>query len=225
MIQFDNASVLYGSTVVLSDINLRINKKEYIGVIGPNGGGKTTLIKMMLGLVKPSKGKVNVLPNVEFGYVPQFNSFEKNFPITVEEVVLLGTLSKKIKFFKRFSNEEINKTEYFLKKLKINQLKNRNISTLSGGQLQKVLLARALNTNPNVIVLDEPTASIDKKSKEEIYNFLDELKKEKTIIIVSHEVLEIIQRVDKIVCVNKNVHYHGDKRSTPREIIEEIIGK
>lgn len=210
IIEVNNLTVNYGLLTALEEINFKIKEKEFLGIIGPNGGGKTTLIKAILGLKEISSGNIIINSEKAIGYVPQFSSFDKKFPISVFDVVLMGRLSGKLKFFKKYSKEEKKYAENIMEKLGIIDLRNRQIGQLSGGQLQKVLIARALITNPDILILDEPTASIDSNTKIDIYNILKKLNYEKTIIIVSHDMEDIFKYVDSILCVNKKAHYHGN---------------
>lgn len=223
-IELKNLSVHYGSVCALQKVNLTIENNEFVGIIGPNGGGKTTLIKVILGLVKHSSGNIKINSNTKIGYVPQFTSFDRKFPINVLDVVLMGGLSNKIKIFKKHSKNEILYAESIMGKLDILKFKDRQIGQLSGGQLQKVLIARALFSNPKILILDEPTASIDSKTKKEIYELLKELNKEKTILIVSHDMEDIFRYIDSVICVNKTLHYHGDDKKLDKNILEKVYG-
>lgn len=210
LLEIKNLSVYYNNYLALNDINLEINKNDYIGIIGPNGSGKTTLLKSIIGDITPDKGEIIIAPNVIIGYVPQFSTFNRDFPITVFDVILSGTLPSNYKLFHRYKQNDRNKVTFAIDKLKINYLANKQINQLSGGQLQKVLLARALVTNPDILLLDEPTASLDTDAKEEIYNILTTLNKEMTIIMVSHDIGMIKHNVKKFACLNKTMHVHDN---------------
>lgn len=204
-IEIKKLSVSYGHVCALKDINLEIRSREFVGITGPNGAGKSTLLKVLLGILKPTSGSISLKDNISIGYVPQFTSFDRNFPIKVLDVILMGKLSSKIKLFKRYSKQDIERAENIMDILGILKFENRQVGQLSGGQLQKVLIARALMTNPDVLVLDEPTASLDFKAKIEVYELLGKIKKEKTIIIVTHDMEEIVSYADRVVYLNKGL--------------------
>lgn len=223
-IKINNVSVYYGSECILDNINLNIRNKEFLGIIGPNGGGKTTLLKLLLGIVKPTKGSVKVRQGCTIGYVPQFTSFDKGFPIKVMDVVLMGLTPQKLHLFHKFSGKDVSLAEKIMKELDIFEYKDRQIGQLSGGQLQKVLIARALINKPDILLLDEPTASIDANSKTEIYHLLNTLKKDMTIVIVSHDIGVIFSYIDSIACLNKTLYYHGNDPKLNHNTLEKIYG-
>jgi len=224
IIEVNNLTVKYDNVIALDNINIKIKKGEFLGIIGPNGGGKTTLLKSLLGLIKPNTGQVKINDNRPIGYVPQFSNFDRSFPIKVLDVILLGKLEGKIKFLHRFKNTDIKKAEEIMHSLGIYKFRNRQISQLSGGQLQKVLIARALIMEPEIMILDEPTASLDANSKTEIYNLLKKLNQDKTIIVVSHDVGVINSYIDTVACLNKNMHYHGDDTKLSKKTLENVYG-
>ncbi len=204
---------------ILKDVTIEIPENEFLGIIGPNGGGKTTLLKVILGLIKPISGEVTIMgkplkdsKNL-IGYVPQYNSFEKDFPISVFDVVKTGTIGKK--------NDNINvEVSNTLKLVEMYDYKNRLINELSGGQKQRVLIARALVSKPKILLLDEPTASVDTKSGRTFYELLKELNKNITIVLVSHDIGVLSQYVNKIACLNKNLVYH-DSKEISHEMLEQ----
>lgn len=208
-------SVYYDNVCALSKINLDIKEKDFLCIVGPNGGGKSTLLKTLLGIVKPTSGNVSIYGKSPrdakgvIGYVPQFSKFDKDFPINVEDVILTSTLSNKNHFFHRFSKKDRDLCNEILKMLNLYKLRDRQIGELSGGQLQRVLIGRALALNPKVLILDEPTASLDSKSREDIYKILKDLNKEKTIILVTHDISNITRNGTTLACINKTVQYHG----------------
>ena len=197
--------VNYGQTVALSGIDLQVEACDFIGIIGPNGGGKTSLIKAILGIIKPVRGEITLDPGETLGYVPQMTTFDRRFPITVFEVILLGHLPKRITMGHRFTKHEKEHAMFVMERLGIAELKNRQIGELSGGQMQRVLVARALMTHPTVLVLDEPTAGVDEASKKEIYQLLKELNKNMTILMITHDQLDTAPFVSRFVYVNKTV--------------------
>lgn len=223
-IDIKNLSVYYGSVCALQDINLKVESNKFLGIIGPNGGGKTTLLKTILGLVKPSSGQISIKRNYSIGYVPQFTIFNKNFPINVLDVILMGRLSKKIKWFQRYSSKDKNYAESIMNNLGILDLKNRQIGQLSGGQLQKVLIARALITDPKILMLDEPTANLDTKTKKEIYEMLNRLNENKTILIVSHDMKDIFTYIDSAVFINGTSQYYTNPQKLQKGVFEKMYG-
>lgn len=219
-IKISDLSVNYDLVNALKDVELKIKNKDFLAIIGPNGGGKTTLIKVLIGLLKPTKGSVTKKGNDPIGYVPQFTSFDRTFPINVFDVILTGTLPKKIKLFQKYSDEDKKDAEKIMKQLGILNLKKRQIGKLSGGQLQKVLIARALVVNPKILVLDEPTASLDFETKIEIYKILKQLNKDKTVIMVTHDIEDMFQYIDSIAYINKTLRFHGKKELYNNKVIK-----
>ncbi len=214
IIKVENVFVGYDKTVALTNINLTINKGDYIGIVGPNGSGKTTLIKAILGLLPIQNGSINILSEKEkflIGYVQQkIQGNENIFPATVKEIVLLGTLSKK-KNLRIFNHADFEAVELILKKLHILELQNKRINQLSGGEYQRVLLARALVNNPDLLILDEPTSALDPNMREDLFSLLDELnqKQNTTILFVSHDISAVGKFTKKILYLDKNVIFFG----------------
>ncbi|MFD3155503.1 metal ABC transporter ATP-binding protein [Haloimpatiens sp. FM7330] len=229
VIVIKNLSTYYDNVCALSNINLTVKEKDFLAILGPNGGGKSTLLKNLLGLVKPSKGSIKIMGKDlkkcknTIGYVPQFSKFDKKFPISVLDTVLCGTLNNTKNFFHTYTKENRKFVSNILKQLNLYEFKNRQIGQLSGGQLQRVLIARALAVNPKILILDEPTASLDVNSKSQIYSILKDLNKTKTIIIVSHDINDISSYVNSIACLNKQLYYHGNPESNDK-MIEHIYG-
>lgn len=221
-IEIKDLDVNYGNINVLKNLSVNIKHNEFVGIIGPNGGGKTTLLKAILGLVKPVKGSVSINKDSLIGYVPQYSQFDRTFPIEVIDVILMGKLPKKIKWFSTISNEDKKQAESIMKDLGIYELKNRQIGKLSGGQLQKVLIARALVADPQIFILDEPTSNIDTNSKKDIFRILKKLNNNKTILIVSHDLEELAKYIDSIICVNKTVQYIGREYQVTNKMIEKF---
>jgi len=223
VLRLSHVSFNYGETPVLEDVSLSIQKGDFLGVIGPNGGGKSTLLKLMLGLLQPSHGTVEVCgqspehSTQNMGYVPQHTSFDRHFPINVWEVVLMGRLSR-AHLLRRYSGADKLKAQEALGTVGMEALARRPIGELSGGQQQRALIARALVRDPSILLLDEAMAAVDPTGQEEMYGLLDELRKRMTIVMVSHNLSAISTYVDKIACLNQRLHYHGSK-----EISEEDI--
>jgi zinc transport system ATP-binding protein len=223
-VEVKGLTVYYGNVCALEDADLKIRNKSFLGIIGPNGGGKSTLLKVLLKLVKPSAGEVIIREGIRLGYVPQFASFDKSFPISVKDVVLMGRLEKNMHPFHKYKAEDLNKAEEILSRIGIKNLEKRQVGELSGGQLQKVLISRALITEPDILLLDEPSASLDAGAKKEVFDLLKELNKEKTIVLVTHDMENIFNYIDSIACVNRNIHYHDENKEISVDNIEEIFG-
>ena len=194
LLSFKNLFFSYGSIEVLKDVTFDVKSGEYIGIIGPNGGGKTTALKLILGFLKGQKGKITVnCSHTKIGYVPQINSYDKEFPISVLEVVLMGSLSK-LSWIGTIPKEEKERARLLLQEMGCASLEKRAFGTLSGGQAQKVLIARALMCDPQLLLLDEPTANIDAESEGAIFSYLKTLKGKKTILIVTHNFDAIVKK-------------------------------
>ncbi|WBW97359.1 metal ABC transporter ATP-binding protein [Oceanirhabdus sp. W0125-5] len=210
LIDVRNVTLKYDNNIALKDISFSINEKEFIGILGPNGAGKSSLVKVILGILKPQNGKVEIQEKTNISYVSQSVSFDKSFPIKVKDVIMMGFLNKRIKFLKRYSKSENDKADRIMTRLGIIELKNRQIGELSGGQLQKVLIARALVNDPQAILLDEPTASLDANAKSEIFELLKELNSNVAIILVSHNLNMVCKYIDKALIIDKEIVYYGE---------------
>ncbi|MBC2714349.1 MAG: ABC transporter ATP-binding protein [Desulfobacteraceae bacterium] len=212
----------YNGAPVLSDVSLSIREKEFVAFIGPNGGGKTTLIKLLLGILKPDCGTIKIMGQPpakvahRIGYVPQDVSINKSFPISVMDVVLMGRLQ--FHRWSRLSKKDGIAAKNALESLEMLKFQNRKIDDLSGGQRERVFIARALATDPDILFLDEPTANIDSQGRTDLYLLLKELNKTKTIFVVSHDTMVLSSYVTSVACVNKDVHYHD-----AAEITEEMM--
>ena len=224
-----NLSVFYGEDCALENINLQVGEREFLGIIGPNGGGKTTLLKAILGLVTPQAGQVIIFGQAgaaarrNIGYVPQFSRFDRRFPISVGEVVLMGRLAGRSPWWVRYTAADYAVVDSVLQRLEIADLKQRQIGQLSGGQLQRVLIARALAVEPRILILDEPTASVDSASKTRIYEVLKDLNRDMTILIVTHDLSAVSSNIDKIACLNQQLYYHGRTELEPG-LVEKVYG-
>ncbi|NPA04333.1 MAG: metal ABC transporter ATP-binding protein [Epsilonproteobacteria bacterium] len=220
-ISIKNLFFKYRNENVLEEINATICEGEYIALIGPNGGGKSTLLKLILGLLTPTQGEVLIFGKPPFkqrkllGYMPQYVNFKLELPLLVKEVILQGRLER-FKF--RYTPNDFKALYEISQKLKIENLLDKKISTLSGGLRQRVLLARALIANPKILLLDEPTASVDMKAQREIYALLKTLPITK--LVVSHDINLLLEGVDRVFYVNKRLVIHESldiKISSPRE--------
>jgi len=223
LLELKAVSAGYNGQVVLSEVDLRIYPGDFIGVIGPNGGGKTTLLKVMLGLLTPRGGEVRYnfdaagRPATRMGYLPQFTLFDRQFPITVLDVVL-GGLVGKTGLMRSFSGKAHEEAMASLQRMGIVALKNRPVGELSGGQLQRTFLARALVADPGILLLDEPDTFVDATFARSFYDLLQQINREVAIVLVSHDLGMISSRVKSIACVNFKLHYHGSG-----ELTQEIL--
>lgn len=221
VVEMKNVYYEISGKIVLENINLKVEKNDFLAIIGPNGGGKTTLLKLIVGLIKPCKGVVKVfgkppeLARKNIGYMPQITHYNYDFPITVFETVLMGRYPGPLK---RYSEKDIKTVEKWLKKLGIWNLRDKNINDLSGGQIQRVFLARALVREPKLLLLDEPTASIDPGTRNSFYKLLNKINRKMTIILVSHDVGVVSKHVKKIACLNRRIFVHDD----PKEVLKSI---
>lgn len=226
VIDINQVSFHYGDFPVLEDISLQIVKDEFIGIIGPNASGKSTLLKLILGLLKPDQGTIRCLhrdvgqQGGKIGYVPQHIGFSRDFPISVMEAVLMGYVCGNARFF-RYTKKEKQAAMQTMQKLGIDHLVQRQVGALSGGQLQRVLIARALVSEPEILILDEPTANVDIKAEEDIFVLLKNYSEHMTIIVVSHDVAFISGYVDRVACLNRTL-FCRNTESISGKMIEEL---
>jgi zinc transport system ATP-binding protein len=223
VIDLKDVWVNYGNVPVLEAVDLVVEDRDFLAIIGPNGGGKSTLLKVILGLIKPDRGSVKLLgedpkrTRKYAGYVPQYISSNLEFPINVWEVVLMGCLGHKGPF--RGYDEEDKKAAYeALKVVDMLDYRDRQIGELSGGQKQRVFIARSLVTHPKLLILDEPSTGIDSKRQKEFYELLNRLKSEIAILLVTHDMSAISVYVDKVACLNRRLHYHNSKELGPEDL-------
>jgi zinc transport system ATP-binding protein len=229
-------SFSYGAAPVLVNIDLAVQAGEFLGIVGPNAGGKSTLLKLILGQLTPQTGGIRVLgksPQLarrQVGYVPQYPSFSRDFPITVEQTVLMGTLGLTPQpgwlgqlLPGRYSKKDRQAVQQALKEVEAADLAKRQIGSLSGGQLQRVMLARAIASAPAILLLDEPTANIDQRMESDIFDLLKHLNKRMTILVVSHDIAFISSYVTRVACINRTlVCHHTD--AIDGDIIHELYG-
>ena len=224
VIRLKDIWVYYGNIPILEEVNLSVSRNDFLGIIGPNGGGKTTLLKVILGLIEPSKGTVTILGNSaqkgrkHIGYISQSNLFDREFPINVRDVVLMGCYGK-AGLFKRYSERDRQIAWSALETVGMTEYRDRQIGKLSGGELQRVFIARALATDPKILLLDEPMASVDPGVQSGFYELLEKLRRTMTIIMVSHDISAVSVYVNNIACLNRRLYYHGNREITP-EILE-----
>ncbi len=228
VISVKDVTFSYGGPVVLEDVHLDVEDGEFLGVVGPNAGGKSTLLRLMLGLLEPTTGSIEVggrdpsEGSRAIGYVPQYPPFARDFPITVEQTVLLGRLgtARALGGYSRRDRDVANRVMTETESLNI---RGRRLNTLSGGQLQRVLLARALASEPKILMLDEPTANIDVRMESDIYELLRNLNQRATIIVVSHDIGFISQYVGRVACVNRTLICHATL-AIDGKVIQELYG-
>jgi len=205
VIKLEKVSFKYHNDWILTDVDGNVKKKDFLGVVGPNGGGKTTLLKIILGLLKPNKGKI--VKTGVLSYVPQHLNFDKYHPVCVEDVVLMGLLDK-MSAGLMHSKEDYQKAHSVLNTLGIFEIKGQRFGELSGGQRQRVLIARAIISDPDILILDEPTANIDKEAQDMVQKLLVKLNEKMTLLMVSHHFDFISSDVNRVVCVDKTIHTH-----------------
>jgi len=211
VITFENLSFSYDKRPILEKVDLLVEEGEFASIVGPNGGGKTTLLKLMLGLIKPDTGRVRVFgqppeqAREKIGYMPQYAHLDMNFPATVLDVVLMGRLAGKKLWFSR---QDKQAAKIAIDELDMTSYTNTGFSELSGGQKQRVLIARALCSNPSILLLDEPTANVDHETEINLFSILQKLNHDMTILLVSHDLGFVSKYVKSVICVNKRVVIH-----------------
>ncbi|MFW6010719.1 MAG: metal ABC transporter ATP-binding protein [Gemmatimonadota bacterium] len=219
----------FGARQVLEAVDLRVEEGAFLGIIGPNGGGKTTLLEIVLGLLEPDAGSVSVLGRTptearsRIGYVPQHARFDHDFPITVRDLVLMGRLGRRRGRPGRWSTADRTAAGRALRRMELEDREGDLIGGLSGGQLQRALIARALAVEPEILLLDEPTASVDTRVGRNVYELLQKLAGSVTVVLVTHDVGVISRYVESLACLNRRLHYHGTDELTP-ELLEETYG-
>jgi len=227
-IELRDVSFSYGELPVLEAVDLAVERNDYLALLGPNGGGKTTLLRLVLGLLHPSRGTVRVLGEEparargRVGYVPQRTQFDPDFPIRVMDVVRMGRLRRE-RMLRPFSARDREAAARALATVEVADLAERPIGALSGGQLQRVLIARALAVEPELLLLDEPTASLDERMGTGVWELLAELSRSMTVVVISHDIGAISRHVRSVACLNRRLHAHPSRELTP-EMLEATYG-
>ncbi len=205
LISLNNVCAGYDGKTIVSNVNLSIYSNDIIAFIGPNGGGKTTILRVILGIIKPQSGNVERRENLKIGYLPQVNNIDLSFPISVIDVVLSGQTSGNRLFPSRHTRQ---RAVELLKFAQLEHLKDKPIGELSGGQRQRAFLCRAIMGQPDMLILDEPVTYMDKVAETNLYRLIPELSKQMAIVLVSHDIGTISSYVKTIACINKTLHYH-----------------
>jgi zinc transport system ATP-binding protein len=222
LLEMNSVSVSYGSNVALEDADLKVYDNDFIGVIGPNGGGKTTLLKVILGLVKPYKGTLEfnheLLGYSNIGYLPQISTGDNNFPLTVKDVILSGLMIRK-GLISMMSASDKKKAGKVIEELGLSDLADSSLSELSGGQLQRVFLGRAVIGDPRLLLLDEPGNFVDTNFENDFYEKLRILNKRMAIMMVSHDIGTISAHIKSFACINRHLHYHPSSEITNEELL------
>ncbi len=227
-IEIRNLSFSYNGLRVLDEVSLTVPENEFLGVVGPNAGGKSTLLKIVLGLLEADQGTVTVLgksprrARKELGYVPQYPTFPRDYPINVEQTVLMGRMGV-TRPFAGYTGADASAAAQAMRETEIGHLSARRLNTLSGGQLQRVLLARALVGQPKLLLLDEPTSNIDTRMEYEIFDLLRHLNERMTIVVVSHDIGFISRYVRRVACLNRTLVCH-DTAAIDGKTVQELYG-
>lgn len=223
LLQMQSVSASYGGKKVLDDINLIVSENDFIGVIGPNGGGKTTLLRLILGLMEPDNGKIifntSLLSPSQIGYLPQISTGDINFPVTVTDVVLSGLMIRK-NALSRMTSDDREKARSIINELGLERIAAASLNQLSGGQLQKVFLGRAIIGNPKLLLLDEPGNFIDASFESDFYERLRDLNHRMAILMVSHDIGMISAHVKSYACVKGGLHYHPSSELSADQLRE-----
>ena len=221
LFEMNSISASYGANVVLQDVNFKVNENDFIGVIGPNGGGKTTLLRVILGLLKPAKGDLvfnsELLDGNMIGYLPQMSTGDINYPVTVRDIILSGLMIRK-GVISRMSVIDKTKADDVIEELGLGGMSKSTLNELSGGQMQRVFLGRAIIGDPKLLLLDEPGNFVDTTFENDFYEKLKDLNSRMAILMVSHDVGTISSHIKSFACVNRSLHYHPSHEITNEDL-------
>jgi zinc transport system ATP-binding protein len=222
LFEMNSLSASYGASIVLENVRFRVMENDFIGVIGPNGGGKTTLLRVILGLLRPFAGTLvfnsDLLDNKSIGYLPQISTGDVSYPVTVMDIVLSGLMIKK-GIITRMSSSDREKASIVLDELGLSEMKGATLNELSGGQMQRVFLGRAIIGDPRLLLLDEPGNFVDATFENDFYEKLKDLNKRMAILMVSHDVGTISSHIKSFACVNRTLHYHLSHEITNEDLL------
>lgn len=227
ILELENIFAGYSHKEVLRNVNLTVKQGDFLGIIGPNGGGKSTLLKVILGLIRPVKGNVTYYNNgvrqdhISIGYLPQVSNTDKDFPISVRELILSG-LPPKNTLFSTYNKEQMLLVDEIIHKTGLIHHADAAISELSGGQFQRALLGRAIISNPDILILDEPNSYLDREFEIKLYDLLKEINKTTTILLVSHNISAVCSIAKSLACVNGTLHYHPTNSISPECIYDSF---
>jgi zinc transport system ATP-binding protein len=212
----------YGANIVLEDVDFQVGENDFVGIIGPNGGGKTTLLKLILGLIKPVKGSIefnnDLIDNKKIGYLPQISTGDINYPVTVTDVILSGLMIRK-SIISRMSISDRKSAEMVMDQLGLSDLSGASLNQLSGGEMQRVFLGRAIIGNPGLLLLDEPGNFVDTSFESDFYAKLADLNKRMAILMVSHDIGTISSHIKSFACVNRRLHHHPSNEITNEDLL------
>jgi len=226
VIAFDGVDFRYPGVPVLEKATFELYEHDFVSIIGPNGGGKTTLARLILGLLSPSAGAISVFgrsPQASrhrIGYVPQYTSFDPNFPVTVREVALMGRVAFRPGLHRK---RDVEAADSALDQVGLSDLRHRPFADLSGGQRQRLLIARALAAGPEILLLDEPTANVDVAAEHQLTALLHRFGNELTVLLITHDLGFVNELVNRVVCVNRSVKVHPTAAVTA-DMIQELYG-
>jgi len=222
LFEMRSLSASYDNNVVLEDVNFTVGENDFTGVIGPNGGGKTTLLKVILGLIKPVKGSIifnsDLINENSIGYLPQISTGDASYPVTVTDIILSGMMIRK-KILSRMSADDKKKAHEIIEKLGLSGMEHSSLTELSGGQIQRVFLGRAIIGNPKLLLLDEPGNFVDSTFENDFYEKLKELNNRMAILMVSHDIGIISSHVKSYACVNRRLHYHPSSEISNEQLL------
>jgi len=222
-VRFENIRYCYGDVCAVQNVNFFVPHGKLTALVGPNGGGKSTIIKLMSGFFKPNEGEIIIEDDSTIGYVAQGFNFDETFPITVKQVVLTGTLDKNIRPFRKYTKKQKQKADKAIEKVGLQGFENRGVNQLSGGQLKRVIIARALASDSQILVLDEPDSNLDVEAEKELYTLLENLKEIKTIVVASHHIDYILDIADNAIYVNRTTQNYNNPKALREKLKEGMV--